>query len=60
VVANRGDRQKITNPEKMSTTFLQLFSLFLFSFDSQGFIAEDFFSISQNERGKQSAKHQFK
>lgn len=48
----RGDGLKVRYSAGMSTTFRQLFSLFLFSVDSQGFIAEDFFSISQNEPGK--------
>jgi hypothetical protein len=44
----------------LSITFWQLFSLFFFSVDSQGFIAWDFFSIASNKRGKRSAKRQFK
>jgi hypothetical protein len=50
----------LPNIAALSTTFLQLFSLFFFSVDSQGFIAEDFFSIASNKRGERSIKRQFK
>ena len=60
VVTNRGDGLKVSKSRTMSTKFLQLFSLFSFTVDSQCFIAQDFFSISQIERGKRIAKHQFK
>jgi hypothetical protein len=49
----------LTNIAALSITFLQLFSLFLFSVDSQWFIAEDFFSIASNKRGEQRANNQF-
>lgn len=53
----RGDGLKLRYSAETSTTFLQLFSLFSFTVDSQGFIAQDFFSISQDKRGKRIAKH---
>ena len=56
----RGDGLKVIKSRTMSTKFLQLFSLFSFTVDSQCFIAQDFFSISQIERGKRGTKHQFK
>jgi hypothetical protein len=49
----------LTNIAALSITFLQLFSLFFFSVDSQWFIAEDFFSIASNKRGEQRVKRQF-
>lgn len=55
----RGDGLKLRYSSGMSTTFRQIFSLFSFTVDSQGFIAQDFFSISQDKRGKRGTKHQF-
>jgi hypothetical protein len=51
--------KNLPNIAALSTTFLQLFLLFFFSVDSQGFIAEDFFSIASNKRGKQRANNHF-